>query len=363
MILVASGMFLFAWYKLSHQPDTHNLQDRVSKVCNNYMKMSKSPGLAVGIIQGNKMYIECFGYQDRSTKVPVDSTTIFEIGSITKVFTAEIGQILVDRGVIDWKQTIYKVLPDNQAPSLDDGTRLFNLATHTSGYPRLPKFFLDSMVDPCDPYPGISEFDYWSYVRSPKEKEKPSVWAYEYSNVGFSVLGDVLEYKSKREYEVLLQEEICKPLLMKNTNLLITDSLRFATGYDEDGLKTCHWNFPVMYACGAIRSNLSDMMKFLNAQLRVSDNVSKSFAKTHTESVSFAFGGIGKAWNIDSFSARLTGSGDLIWHNGGTGGFSSYIGFLPEKQTGIVVLTNQYNPEIDRIALKMLLDAGKVSFE
>lgn len=356
MLIMFAGFAGFRYYKIKTFKDTHDLQQQVALKCNNYINDGKSVGMAVGIIQGDKIYIGCFGKLARDGRA-VDSNTIFEIGSITKVFTAELVQILVDRGTIKWDENIYDIFPPEYKPTVNDNTTLLSLATHTSGFPKTPQILLDQISDPCNPYKDMKREEYEACIKNLTGKKKPDSTNYKYSNMGFSVLANCAAIKAGHSYDSLLQTEILNVLGMGHTSLQNTDALNFAIGYDSHNNPACHWDIPPFYTgCGGLRSNITDMVKFLNANLN-DNQLYKPFSETQKQVYKTPLGGVGKGWEIWGVG------GHFVWKNGGTGGFKSYIAMMPEKKTGIVILSNKYIGGLDMLGQDMLTLASKVSLK
>ena len=348
----------YKWHQLSK--DTHNLQDRIDIECNKYIRNKKSPGLAIGVIKDGRIYQACFGYANVEHHQKADTNTIFEIGSITKVFTAELTQILVDKALMRWDETVYDILPDSVRPSVNDSTTLLSLASHTSGFPRVPKELLKDVNNRCNPYASIPKNNYLACIKNMCGKQKPDTQHFDYSNMGYAVLADCIEAKTGLSYDSLLQREISGVLGLKNTGRLVEDTSDYATGYDA-GVPACHWTFPIMYGCGGLNSDLTDMMKFLNANM-VMGPLYKAFSETQQQLYQAPNGGIGKGWHMDKINGIATG-GTIIWKNGGTGGFRTYIGMVPDKKLGIVVLSNQASNDLDGLALILLVLAAHVSLK
>lgn len=363
VILVAGIIAGYAYYRIKTIKDTHDLQARVNKMCNTYLEKDKGVGLFVGIIQDGRIYAQGFGLADKDRGDVPDSNTIFEIGSISKVFTAELAQLLSEQNQLNWQDNIRQYLPAEAMPATDDSTTLLHLVTHTSGLPRLPEsWYPKIMANECDPYSNLDMTDLYSTIKTGK-KNKPSMGQYEYSNLGMGLLGHILEWRTGKTYEALLQENICGPLRMSHTSTSMSDSLVYARGYDEKGEATCYWKFSIIPGAGAIKSNGADMLRFLEANMNNTAVPGKSFARTHQKVTDIPGGAIAHGWHIDKFSGGLFGLGEIIWHNGGTGGFSSYIGFLPGKKTGVVVLSNRSDAGLDELAISILVKAGKISLK
>lgn len=365
LILVTIVFFGYARYKLDNIKDTNNLEELVNKKSNKLIENKKVTGFAVGLIKNEKIYISSYGFADLETKTKIDSTTIFEIGSISKVFTTEIAQILAERKLIDWQEDIVNYYPKEFVPSNNDKTKLIHLATHTSGFKSIPEYFENKMSENnCNPYQSLNINHLTEYIKNPIGKTKPNEKNSDYSNLGNGLLGHILEWKTNKSFEELLQSEICSKLNMNQTSMKVKDLSKFANGYDSNRKKTCHWELPIMYSAGAIKSNISDMVKFAQANLNKSE-LNKIFKETQKKVYKTSSGGIGKGWHIDSDTDLITGVGEITWHNGGTGGFCSYLGMIPEKNIAIVILANQadVNFEIETLGKNILLLAQKVSMK
>jgi CubicO group peptidase (beta-lactamase class C family) len=163
---------------------------------------------------------------------------------------------------------------------------------------------------------------------------------YEYSNLGVGLLGHTLALRAGKTYEALLTERILKPLGMNDTRIILSEAgkARLARGHTAAGVPTANWDLQTLAGAGALRSTVNDLFKFLAANL---DSVSKPLGPV-LATTRFARRDldpqmkIGMNWHILTAFQR-----PLIWHNGGTGGYRSFIGLDPERQRGVVVLSNQ----------------------
>jgi len=363
LVVLIIGTIFYLRYHITHIKDSHDLQAQVDAIGDDFIQKKFAPGICVGIVKGNTVMIKGYGTADKNGGQIPDSNTIFEIGSITKVFTAEITQRLVDDGLLHWNDHIQAVLPDSAKLKFDDSSTLLNLVNHTSGFARIPDSILSLLTNECDPYSTLTNADIARYLRACTDKKRPDLHHYDYSNFGTALLANIDEYRTGKSYETLLQELICFPLQMVHTSLFVKDSSKFATGYDEKGNKTCHWNFGAMYGCGAIRSDIADMIKFLKANMDSTNLLYNSFHKTHQETALIPTGGIAYGWHIDRVNGALSGIFNIIWHNGGTGGFRSYMGFDPKRKTGIIVIANQATDEVDRAGIDILIKACTTSWQ
>jgi hypothetical protein len=171
---------------------------------------------------------------------------------------------------------------------------------------------------------------------------------YEYSNLAVGLLGNTLALRAGTDYETLLRTRILQPLGMSSTGIVLTGDMRarLVPGHTETLKRTSNWDLPAFAGAGGIRSTVNDMFKFLAANMGLRESPLQPAMKSMLtrrrpsvkENVDVAIG-----WHI------LNRYGDdIIWHNGGTGGYHSFMGFDPKKQLGIIVLSNSTN-DIDDI--------------
>lgn len=171
----------------------------------------------------------------------------------------------------------------------------------------------------------------------------------EYSNTGMALLGVILEGVYGKSYEALVKEKITEPLHMAHTFLEVpaAEQPQFCTGYDEQGKETPYWHLGDIPACGGLRSTPEDMMLYLQANLEEKDSAIKLSHATSFQNGKY--NSLGMAWQKQQ---SLSGD-ELIWHNGGTYGFSSFMGFMKAKSCGVVVLSNS-GTNVDAVAISLL---------
>ena len=324
IIALFAGLVGIAWYRAHHIKDTHDLAKQMEKFGNGHVKKGYTAGLFVGIIQGDTVFAMGYGVADKVTGIKPNSNTVFEIGSITKVFTSLMTEKLAEQGILHWQDNIAQYMPEGVKLYINDTTTLENLSTHTSGFPRLPERWFPILErDTCDPYSPLTMQDLMSYLDSCTDKKRPSKDNYEYSNLGAGLLGHILVWKTGKPYQALLQELICQPLNMHRTSILMADSGVIAMGYDEHGKKTCHWRIPVLYGAGAIKSTGADMLRFLAANINATEG--SIYKKAQQQVVEIPGGGVGHGWHIDRLGGMIAGIEEIIWHNGGTGGYRTLL--------------------------------------
>jgi D-alanyl-D-alanine-carboxypeptidase/D-alanyl-D-alanine-endopeptidase len=271
--------------------------------------------------------------------LPLDSATIFEIGSITKVFTSTLLAEMVQRREVKLDDPISKYLPRNvKVPKRESREiTLLDLATQTSGLPRLPTNLRPATV--ANPYVDYSAPMLHQFLAS-YELTRDIGSRYEYSNLGVGLLGHLLARAGGRKYEALLEERVLQPLGLDDTGISLDSSMdrRMARGFNALGDSMSRWDFDALEGAGALRSTAADMVKFLAATLdSTASPLGPVMARTQVvrRPADRPDNSIGLGWHIvNVFGSTIT------WHNGGTGGYRAFIGFDDARNRGVVILTN-----------------------
>ncbi len=317
-------------------------------------KQHQSVGIVVGIVDSTGRRTISYGKFDTGDNRTVDGNTIFEIGSVTKVFTSLLLADMVQRGEVALTDPVAKYLHAGVKMPVRNGRQitLEDLATHTSGLPRLPSNL--SPKDAANPYADYSVEQLYQFL-SGYQLTHDIGSQYEYSNLGGGLLGHVLARRAGMDYEKLVRSRICEPLGMRSTAITLSEEMktRFAVGHDGTMQKVAYWELPTLAGAGALRSTANDMLTFVAANL--------GYVKTPLAPAMTAMLAVrrptgepglevGLAWHI------LTHDGhEIVWHNGGTGGFRSFIGFESKTGMGVVVLSNAETPAgVDDIGQHLL---------
>src|SRR5262249_9749200 len=234
---------------------------------------------------------------------------------------------------------------------------LRHLAMHTSGLPRLPT---NMSMRPLDPYDGYTTEQLYEFLTQYVQEREPGR-AYEYSNLGYGLLGHVLGRRAGTDYETLLQARVCGPLGLTRTTCVLTDTLReqLAVGHNDRLEAVPGWDYGVLAGAGAIKSTIEDQQRFLAAQMKVADSplnaaisqmlISRTAAGAHTEAA------IG--WEVFSREGS-----EVVMHGGVTGGYSSLLAYKRSPVVGLAILSNALSVSgplsgVDDIGLHLL--AGK----
>ena len=305
-------------------------------------------GVAVGLLEGDNETVTFVG------NPAFDEETLFEFGSITKVFTAVVLAQLVQEGVVQLDESINPYLPAEVQDSKWETVTFEGLATHSAGLPRLPPdmnrvYLLRNHENPYATYDEAKLYNAATEV----ELEPVSEFN-EYSNFGFGLLGTLLAEVTGTPYAELVETQVLTPLEMNSATVTGWSSEDRATPLTADGSEASAWDFDALAGAGAVRGSLEDAMKFLEASMTACAEETplakancQAQQPTDVKAAEFAFQGLG--WFRSQSPA-----GDILWHSGGTGGFSSFLGFNVEKGVGVVLLANVAETDMWMIGLEFL---------
>jgi CubicO group peptidase (beta-lactamase class C family) len=237
----------------------------------------------------------------------------------------------------DLDDPVHKLLPASvKVPKKEyRQIKLLDLATHTSGLPRMPTNF--DAKNPNDPYYEYTNEKLYKFLSLYKLPRSPGE-RFEYSNLGYGLLGHALSTYKNKSFETLVIEQIGKPLDLQNTTIRLSKSqrMRLSPGHDLEENAVAGWNFLVLAGCGALRSTANDMLIYIKANMGlIKTPLSHAMTATHVPRHNSTFPGwkIGMGWFVNS-------SGDVAWHDGGTGGYYSFTGFDKQRKFGFVWLSN-----------------------
>lgn len=329
--------------KTAQVSDNNPLKDSidllVEQLVRPYIQKGNTCGLVLAVI--NKGQVRKYAYgsvNKKTTQLPDTEHTIFEIGSVTKTFNSLLLAEEVVAGRMKLNDPINLYLPDSIPPLRFQAKAitLQDLANHTSGFPRLPANIFNAKVDPKDPYKHYLADSLYCFLKSYHPTVMPGT-VFSYSNFGAGVLGTILERKLDSGFEQLIISRICKPLAMNHTSVTLNHLAQknFAQGYNETGEATAPWDLASLKGSGAIRSTLNDMVKYALAQLANSGPLHQAITLSHQPTFTGKDQAMGLGWRINQ-----SGQHTYLHHSGGTGGFRSFIGFDPERQTAVVILSN-----------------------
>lgn len=306
-------------------------------------KLSKFPetGLVIGIYNGLQTSYYSYGSLTKENKTKPDSTTLFEIGSATKTFTAVLLAQEIEKGNAGQFDFIDAYLPKDVILNcrLKEKILLTDLASHQSGLPNLSNdaYFSNLMEkDPFNPFRFVDRDYLYNILRSTDSLSK--FRQYQYNNYAFAILGDLLSYRSNIKYEQMIKERILKPLKMTSTSFEVTTDKNRAGLYSQQNEVQQPMILNKVNPAGGLHSNAVDLMKYLKAFLQ---NSKFAGLRRLTEKAYFEDNSkkIGLGWELGP---------DFVEKDGDTFGNSTLIRYSPEKRIAIVVLSNHQNGQLVR---------------
>jgi D-alanyl-D-alanine-carboxypeptidase/D-alanyl-D-alanine-endopeptidase len=331
---------------------------------NRLIKSGKCVGMVIGFVDGDKSGVIGYGRKKIGSNVPPDADTLFEIGSITKTFTALSLAIMAERGEIKLDDPLSRFLPKSVRVPDYKGRQitLVDLASHTSGLPCIPGALAFLFKD--DPYASYSNEMMYRFLNGYKLPRSPGA-QYEYSNMGMGLVGLALSRRLGTSYEDMVRSLVWKPLGMTDTAIKLSKDQRsrFAPGYAlqsnlgrvELARPSSPWTFQECFVgAGGIRSTANDMVKYLRANMGLGPNA----AALPFDTIQKAKRDIGdEMWiGLGWHGLKLNAKESLIWHNGETGGYHSTIVFSRTYKKGLVILCNSAadGDAVDAFGFKLL---------
>ena len=300
-------------------------------------------GIVVGLIEPSGRRIIAYGHLAKGDPHAVDGDTIFEIGSVSKVFTSLLLADMVQRKEVALDDPAAKYLPEHVRMPERSGTSitLRHLSTHRSGLPPMPGNLVAKMAtrkDPDGSHVGYGVDDLYQFLSSCSLPRDPGS-EFEYSNLGAGLLGHLLADRAGTDYESLVRHRITQPLGMPDTGIALSSSMeqRTATGHNAMLAPVANSDLPAPLAgAGALRSSANDMLTLLEAFLGYKESpLAPAMNAMFDTRCPAGQTEMGLGWFIYSPDGR-----EIAVHNGGTGGFRSYLGYDPKTRIGVVVLSN-----------------------
>jgi len=353
-LLVAAGLL-----SACNPPERHFPAEReLAALLESRVRERRAVGIAIGVLEADGSATTAFAGDAGEGARPLGGRSGFEIGSITKTFTGILLAEMVRTGEVRYGDPVSRYLPAGvRVPSLNGREiTLLDLATHHSGLPVMP-----GNMDPADPYNPYADYtvaQMYAFL-SAFQPDREAGAAYLYSNIGFGLLGHALARAAGSGYDELVRERILGPLRMEGTAIELRGGLGelMAKGHNRQGEIVPYWDLPTLAGAGAYRSNLDDLMRFLAANLRApksglehSMRGARRVQRTVTDTTANRIGVSAMAigWQI-----RSRGGSTIVWKDGGTAGFQTFIGLDPERRIGVVVLSNTAI-EVDDIGFHLL---------
>ncbi len=342
---------IFSFTLISHAQEKFKYEAKLKELAAPYIENKVFQSAMVGVVLDGKSWFLPLGKLSASNESAPNQDTLYEIGSITKVFTATLlADAVENQKSMKLDQTIADVLPELARLNQEVASKvtLKHLAQHMSGLPRMPDNIMPK--DPNNPFADYDRKLLHEYFSTAKLSQEPGI-KNDYSNLGVGLLGDILSANANTSYEQLLKDRILKPLSMSST-LVSVDAVakqKLAPPTNSALVQDHAWDFDALAGAGAIRSSAGDMVKFLQANLNPPNNeIGKALELAQDISLpaSDEHAAMGLCWMIAA-------DGSTHWHNGQTGGYHSMVLFNRPFKAGLVFLCNTATMDVDQLAENM----------
>lgn len=334
--------------------------DSIYAIINKEVTQKRSPSIIVGTIDatGKRQIISAGSFSDKKEMLP-DGNTMYEIASVTKVFTSLLLADMSLKHQVNLDDPISKYLPTNVTVPVIKGKpiTLLHLASHSVGWQRMPDNY--DPKNPDNPFADYTIEQLYDYISRSSFDYAPGTW-FNYSNPGYGLLGHILSQVAGKPYETLVKERICAPLGMTNTTILLTPAQKanLAVGHSEYGAPVENWDMPAIAGTGALRSNMNDLLTFAAANLgHVKTDLYPAMQLAHVPRISKGKGEgeVTLGWTLE----KAKDGDEYLWKDGTTAGYRSIVLLNRTKKTGVVILSNSLNP-INDIAYHILYPAATV---
>lgn len=328
--------------------------DEIQKIIDKEVQLKRTPSIVVGTIDatGKRQTISAGSINDKKEVKP-DGSSMYEIGSINKVFTSLLLADMVLKKQVNLDDPISKYLPAHVKVPLvkDKPVTLQHLATHSVGWPRMPDNW--DPKNPDNPFADYTIEQLHDYISRAQFDYAPGTW-FKYSNVGYGLLGHILSQAAGKPYETLVKERISAPLGLTNTTLTLTpeQKTRLAGGHSEYGTPVQSWDLTAIAGTGGFRSNVNDLLIFAAANLgHTKTDLYPAMQLSHIPRM--PKGDIGQQVALGWTLETAKDGDEYLWKDGTTGGYRAIVLLNRTKKTGVVILSNSLN-QIKDIAYHIL---------
>ncbi|MFK7931874.1 MAG: serine hydrolase domain-containing protein [Saprospiraceae bacterium] len=341
------NLILIIALSFSFLNSTFSQSDAVTELIRTYAEtLPNKAEVAIGYIQNGELKTVGYHKKDGELIAVENQNDVFEIGSISKTFTAYLLAEQVVNGKVKMDTPIKNLLSDpTMQTALMNEITLQQLVTHTSGLEASPNTFIKPFLrakfgNADNPYKFIQWKHFEKYLRDGELASAPGEqWTY--NNAGFGLLGKLLADQEQTTWESLVETNIFEKYGMKNTYPTGANVPRelFVQGYDIDGQTSRYWDMDFVNPAGSIKSSAADMLQWLSLHVQATDDPIFKVLKTKTEIDTHWKGSkMGNGW-----IHKMTADQHITWHGGATGAFRSFSAFDEASQTAVVILTNFYH--------------------
>ena len=325
----------FSFIFLQAQSDLLRMEIEKIIIHDTEISYKKTPGFIIGIIDEDSTYILPFGRKEKNSKLSLNENDIFEAGSVTKVTTALLIDMLVHKSLLSYQDKVNLFLPDSfQNPRMGEIT-ISDLVQHQSGLPRRPHWFGKKEKEIQNPYAHYKEEFLLTFYRDFIPEKK----AYEYSHTNYALLEIIIERSTGKNFGDLMDEWIFRPLTMSHSFIDFPERKKnfITTGYDRSGKETQAWEFESFKASEGMKTSLGDVIQMLKAllALEMADYDGYHFYEWQSTSPGDDSASIFKGWHVLDLKQYR-----ILSHTGKTSGHTVFIAMVPETKTAVIIFAN-----------------------
>ncbi|MEM1319694.1 MAG: serine hydrolase [Bacteroidota bacterium] len=395
------GLLLFGILLLMPAQSQEIFTGELDKLARKYVKKKKNKALIIGVIINGNYYVKGYGELGKNQPQAPTAQTLFEIGTLSSVFPATLMVQMAYEGDLNTAIPIRQLLPESLTfPAFQPQicTEVVINLNQREGYPLYPKRAIsckdDPLASPVDPtlcdlathssglpnQLGKQQYAWHPFYSMNFKAERINDWEklqfynrleqapimdhpgikYRFSTAGIALLGQLLADQKGLSYADLLRSRITERLNMPQTRAELNreQKVHLAPGHTAKGKPACCWSFDALEPAVGLKSSTADLLSFLVANLNTKDPYwSPIFEQTHQPYLGMRRQKLGKpTWaGYGWLSSTLSKESNLpvVWMNGGTRGYSSFMGLQKDKQVAVVVLSNSAN-SVDEMSFKIL---------
>jgi len=329
-------LFILTFMQVSLLGQSDDLRTEIDKIIrfDTEIDFKKTPGFIVSVIDNDRVFHYAFGNKIKGDHVQLTADDIFEIGSVTKVFTATLISTLVKEGKMSLEDPVNNYIPlDFQNPRLTKLT-ISDLIHHQSGFPKRPAFFGKKEKDLRSPYAHYTYADLLKYYRD----YIPEKNSFVYSHTNYALLELIAEKVTGKSFDDAIREAIFLPLSMDNSFVDFPEKKQnlIAPGYDRSQKVTPPWIFSSFKASEGIKTTPTDLVQFVNGFLDKPALDSSLMGEQNAKSFNDRLG-IQMGWHTIHMNDF-----DILTHTGKTSGHSAFVGLVRETNTAVIILANSW---------------------
>lgn len=333
-------VLFLSFYSIVSFGQNEDLKKQINKIIryDTEIDYKQTPGFVIGVIDGDSIFYQSFGQATKNADIQIDRDDIFEIGSTSKVMTSLLSMILIKEGLFTIDSKVNDLLPDNSKNPRLENLTIWDLINHNSGFSKIPEYFGKKQKNSLDPYAHFLKSDLLNYYSNYIPKKKNDSFSYSHTN--YALLEVIMENKTGIAFHDLMDQKIFAPMNMHNSFVNFPENREITDGYNRAMRKVDPLHFPSFAGSEGVKSTMTDLCVFLKTILNSDDHIYKEIigdqltvqGETNYNDKIF----IANGWHVVDQGKKY----NIFTHTGKTSGHSSFVGFIKETKTAVVILSN-----------------------